>query len=293
MLANFETREYAQKLRVWSGRYKHLTNIPHWHLESELILIEEGSATVLFDDEAVKAEAGDALYINGGDVHSISGDKDSLLAIIQFDPQLLPNDISSHKLVKPVFKAEKYNLYEKMHNIRKEIREMKEFYGKKTESLICELVIDLLRGEASTLRAETENNMITKYKKLLGEIDNNYAYYTFSDAAAFTGLSETYFSRWFHKMSGMTFSKYMTYIRVEKAVEMLHNKQEAKPVTAIATECGFDTIRHFNRVFKEITGTNPKHIPPDFVLNAQPVTVAAYGRDKAFDPTLKTSELLP
>ena len=46
MLANFEKRKYNGKERVWSGRYRYLRNLPHWHLECELIYVEQGEITV-------------------------------------------------------------------------------------------------------------------------------------------------------------------------------------------------------------------------------------------------------
>ena len=86
----------------------------------------------------------------------------------------------------------------------------------------------------------------------------------------------------------MTFSRYLNTVRVEKAIFLLRDTRHPLPVTSIASQCGFDTIRHFNRVFKEITGTNPKRLPPDFVLEARPNPV----QESSFNPTLTSSELL-
>ena len=63
MLANFEKRE--EKECAWTGRYESLHNLPHWHLECELIYIEKGTVTVsynhtayqLHDREAVLSKA--------------------------------------------------------------------------------------------------------------------------------------------------------------------------------------------------------------------------------------------
>ena len=46
MLANFEKRAYNGTERVWTGRYRNLHNLPHWHLENELICVEQGQVTV-------------------------------------------------------------------------------------------------------------------------------------------------------------------------------------------------------------------------------------------------------
>ena len=46
MLANFEQRDTSGAERVWTGRYRNLHNLPHWHLENELICVERGTVTV-------------------------------------------------------------------------------------------------------------------------------------------------------------------------------------------------------------------------------------------------------
>lgn len=64
-----------------------------------------------------------------------------------------------------------------------------------------------------------QNENLPEYKKLLYEIQKQYAHITFSQAANMMGLSESYFSRYFHRMSGMTFSRYLNIIRIERALK--------------------------------------------------------------------------
>ena len=53
----------------------------------------------------------------------------------------------------------------------------------------------------------------------------------------------------------MTFSMYLNHIRVNKAIDLIQNTDLS--MTEIAMNCGFETIRNFNRVFKEIMGCTP------------------------------------
>lgn len=62
MLANFETRKYEGKEKVWTGRYRNLHNLPHWHLESELIYIEKGPVTVSHNHLEYSLDSGDAIF---------------------------------------------------------------------------------------------------------------------------------------------------------------------------------------------------------------------------------------
>ena len=56
-------------------------------------------------------------------------------------------------------------------------------------------------------------------------------------------------------MTGIDFVTYLNMVRVEKAAELL--KGTSLKITDIALRCGFDNVRTFNRVFKEVTGTTP------------------------------------
>ena len=37
MAARFERKEYDPGVPLWVGKYKNLHNLPHWHMENEII----------------------------------------------------------------------------------------------------------------------------------------------------------------------------------------------------------------------------------------------------------------
>ena len=59
-------------------------------------------------------------------------------------------------------------------------------------------------------------------------------------------------------------------------------------LTDIMLCCGFNTIRNFNRAFKEITGYSPRGIPAGYVLNTRSVPTV----QDTFDPTSSEAELV-
>ena len=69
MLANFEKRAYNGTERVWTGRYRNLHNLPHWHLENELICVEQGQATVSHNHQEYLLTEGDAIFLGSGEIH--------------------------------------------------------------------------------------------------------------------------------------------------------------------------------------------------------------------------------
>lgn len=71
-------------------------------------------------------------------------------------------------------------------------------------------------------------------------------------------LSKFVISREFKYVFGISFVDYTNNVRIKHAEKLLASKTE-KNITTAAYECGFDSLSHFTRVFKKITGVNPLH----------------------------------
>ncbi len=74
-------------------------------------------------------------------------------------------------------------------------------------------------------------------------------------AARHVHLSANYFCKTFKKTTGITFTQYLSRVRVEKAKVLLANFN--KRVSDVAFDSGFESIPHFNRVFKRYAGMSP------------------------------------
>lgn len=75
-------------------------------------------------------------------------------------------------------------------------------------------------------------------------------------AAREARLTEPYFCRMFKAATGMTFSEYVARCHVERARLLLHDPDAR--VTEVAFAAGFQSIPHFNHLFKRYTGLSPK-----------------------------------
>ena len=68
-------------------------------------------------------------------------------------------------------------------------------------------------------------------------------------------VSKYHFCRSFKHATGLTFVEYLSRVRIEKAKVLLHNNNLR--VSEIAYEVGFQTIAHFNRIFRKLVGHSP------------------------------------
>ncbi len=88
-------------------------------------------------------------------------------------------------------------------------------------------------------------------------ITDNYANpeLTLGSVAGFVGLNEKYFSTRFTKEEGMTFSNYLTEVRIRKARELMESTDFK--IYEISQSVGYNSVEHFTRVFKKLCGVSP------------------------------------
>jgi AraC-like DNA-binding protein len=68
-------------------------------------------------------------------------------------------------------------------------------------------------------------------------------------------MSAFYFCKMFKKATGINFTDYLTRVRIERARNLLLNPNLR--ISEIGFEVGFQSLTHFNRVFKKIAGQSP------------------------------------
>jgi len=78
-------------------------------------------------------------------------------------------------------------------------------------------------------------------------------------------MSSFYFCKTFKKNAGITFTDYVTRVRIEKSKNLLLNPNLR--VSEIAYDIGFQSLTHFNRVFKKILNQSPTAYRTQFLPN--------------------------
>ncbi len=76
------------------------------------------------------------------------------------------------------------------------------------------------------------------------------------DVAREINLSPTYLSKKFKKITGLTFTEYVNFIRIRQACQMLLTTDGS--ITQIALNCGFNSSNYFKDCFRKINGVSPR-----------------------------------
>jgi AraC-like DNA-binding protein len=95
--------------------------------------------------------------------------------------------------------------------------------------------------------------VITRAKQFIAEHQTEEI--SLEQVAKSVNTSKFYFCKIFKKGTGINFTDYLSRVRTERAKNLLLNPNLR--VTEIAYEAGFQSLTHFNRVFKRILGRSP------------------------------------
>lgn len=79
---------------------------------------------------------------------------------------------------------------------------------------------------------------------------------TVQEVAQRINMSETHFSRFFRKATGLRFIAFLNRIRIQRACELLSTSDDQ--ITAISYAVGYNTLANFNRQFHELKGVTPR-----------------------------------
>ena len=126
------------------------------------------------------------------------------------------------------------------------------------ESLIRLLTIfgqhlSLLSNQIALQQKNAEPPAITRAKQFINSRQADDL--SLADVAHAVNTSTFYFCKMFKKATGLNFTDYLSRVRIEKAKNLLLNPNLR--ISEIAYEVGFQSLTHFNRMFRKLVGQSP------------------------------------
>ena len=258
-----------------STGYEERSYQAHWHSYGEIVLVGPGKTNV-FEVNQNKYELieGDFLLVWPMEMHAIidADRKESL--VIQFSNAFMNSLFDLQRIM---------HFYRNLHvlcinahpqlvaGLRIIAEKMKEIFlsaAPDRELRCCMLLMEFmltLDQHREEFAPELRNgepysytdNVTRRIIMVTDYIKNNLTADDLSQGAMaeMAGISRDYFSRIFRNVTGTNYSRWLNMIRLEKATELLADKQMT--LTEIAMHSGFQSISSFNRVFHTEKGMSP------------------------------------
>lgn len=233
--------------------YDNIHYTPHFHRNLELIYVISGQISCQIDDKRAVIQAGEFALCLSHEIHSLISNGDSRCWI-------------------GVFSGDYVHAFEKEMAGKVADRIGFTCTAPITQMLLTHLISEtppplyLLKACLYAACSEFERQMSffdksEKSGSLMGAmidfITNNYRQkISLSDMAQKFGYNYHYLSRIFHKYVHTSFSEFLNQYRLDATLIQLINTD--RPIADIAFDCGFQSIRSFNDIFKTRIGMTPQ-----------------------------------
>jgi AraC-like DNA-binding protein len=246
---------------------------PHWHEELEIVYALEQDLAIGLNNEIYILNPHDILLIGRGEVHYFLMPplQKSKRIILQFELSLFESfalEIQERRFSSPLIKRQSEPALNPHRNLESQILAIEtEYYQKRAgyqlaiKARLCDLMVTLLRQvpmeKYSSLEQMKHLKKLERLEQVFHYVEENYTReILLAEVAGAASFSVYHFARFFKEATGMTFVQYLNNYRVSKAAKYLINSSD--PITEIAFQAGFDSIKTFNRVFKQLKGCSPR-----------------------------------
>mgnify|MGYP003305221347 CR=1 FL=1 len=225
----------------------------HYHEEIEIVYVVSGKVCLTVDGNSIDVEKGNIALVFPYQIHSLTTPEKSHIYIVKILPSQL--DFSRLYIENPVV-DEKNESYKKLIEL---MDVMFEELKSDPKDLVRPLALRTATGSVLLCIARLDGihkvprDTIIEHNKnieLLKNV-NDFLKEHFKDnltletVAAACHLSMYYFAHVFKKAVGTTFLSYLNAFRLEQAKHMIEHGDDS--MTHIAMQCGFSSIRTFNR----------------------------------------------
>jgi len=254
---------------------------PHWHDCSEILYMLCGESMQTVEGRGFLMNEGDLLVLHEGVVHGTQcrPGEDVRILVVKFLPSLLSGSFSHFADTRyalaflnrctdaPIripeeeedrdWKAGPVSLHVVLLALLDEFASKREGYELAVKGWIEILAARLARnGAIGTGTGNSGKTLDGRLNAVFRFVEAHYADPVhLQDAAREAGMSESAFSRWFHRHTDRTFKAYLDFVRVCEVERRLLLGNSS--ISEAAYSCGFGNIPAFNRVFRRVRGYSP------------------------------------
>jgi len=243
-----------------------LTRRVHFHKNFELIIVLRGSCSCTVNNKSYCLKQGDAIFILPFQSHSYAPDEDSEVRCTTFHEQIiltLSQTLNGNVPTPPIFHPsdEIFSFF---------TAQMQAMFGNNS-GMLQRITPPAKRIKVKGMLYIVESEFLEQIELIpgKGETDATMAVVAFisknfksnislADVAHQTGYNYQYLSRTFNQILGCNFKSLLNQYRMEHAFSLLQDTE--LPLSQIAHESGFQSIRSFNNTCQKIFGKTPREL---------------------------------
>jgi AraC-like DNA-binding protein len=243
--------------------------VNHFHDYYELYYLLSGERFYFIQNTTYHVRQGDLIFIDKRLLHKTidTGIPAHERILVHFNDDLLrsPQLTELFRMDNPILRTDEElsaDVQRLLLRLLQEVNEQDIYYWNSIENLVSELLILCARGRKrlqANLDAASDQplSLHPRMTEIIHYLNDHYAQsLTLTTIANLFRLSPAYVSRTFKRATGFSFIEFLNHIRIREAQRLL--RETAMPIIRIADEAGFQSITHFGRVFKQISGCSPR-----------------------------------
>ena len=247
-----------------SLRFKSSAHSFHWHDKYELCQVVNKSCRFRVGGRLINASRGDIIAINEHIVHQFLIDEDdTMIRVVQFPFQMLmsidgtPRPLKSHITAEEIRRC---GIFEKLESLFCMMDEEQKTDTVNENPFFRSLVISAYLLLERHFSDSVDVAFSRKDDRRVFHNISEYVNAHFKENISVESISrELYCSRGkltavFKKYAGVSVKEYISILRIKNINRML---SAGANITEAALECGFQSIRAFNNVYKQIMNMTP------------------------------------
>lgn len=237
--------------------YENFNYPPHLHRDLELVCVLEGELIACIEGRDERLQQGEFALILPNQAHAFQTPQTSLVRVMVFSEEYV------REFHKTLGKREGQTSGFAMPDPERELF-LERLNTAQPHRL--ELCAFLMLACEEWLKAKEQEGLVTAdgqkgelMHRILQYISAHYTEnLTLVCAAEALGYEPHYFSRCFHRLFGKNFKSFVNEYRVDHARQLLSDPYNHSSLTEIALASGFQSVRNFNRSYRELTGCEPR-----------------------------------
>lgn len=233
----------------------------HMHSDIELVFLMEGHLDVMVDGKWYALHENELLFVSPNQLHSFFTSETSRCCIFVFSQDLIPTlclAISNKACSLPILKATDHLKAMLDYLISSERLSLFSVQGN-LYNIFSHFQSDQF------VPAQTMRDQSLLHRILIYCVEHYRENITLKQFAHENGYNTNYCSHCFHSATLMNFREFVNLIRIQKSRQLLLDTSSS--ITEIAFECGFQSVRSFNRAFLDMTSVSPREFRLNYVAN--------------------------